>query len=143
MRKFLALNDNREVIAHLIEGVHEIPLGAALMDGELWYEVTQDIGCTWHVSDAGVLSKRSKVDFLKDPATFEREWRGAELAAVIWLRERHRDEQELGGETTLSAEQFAELLAYMQSLRNWPQSPDFPDSRHRPIAPPWIAEQSE
>lgn len=76
-------------------------------------------------------------------ATTERAWRDNVLTSITWLRERHRDQQELGGETTLSAEQFAELLAYMQSLRNWPQSPDFPDSEHRPIAPPWIAEQSE
>ncbi|WP_256732977.1 phage tail assembly chaperone [Pseudomonas sp. P7548] len=73
----------------------------------------------------------------------ERAWRDAELTSVTWLRERHRDQQELGLDTTLSAEQFVELLAYMQALRAWPQSSDFPDSAHRPIAPRWIADQTE
>lgn len=143
MRRYLALNDAREVIAHLIEGVHEIPSGAVLIDGELWYEVTQDVGCTWHLSETGALSKRPKADFLKDPARFEREWRDAELVAVIWLRERHRDQQEIGFDTALSHEQFRSLLLYMQALRDWPQFPDFPDSKHRPTAPSWIADQTK
>ncbi|MGY2398660.1 phage tail assembly chaperone [Pseudomonas sp. SDO5271_S396] len=73
----------------------------------------------------------------------ERAWRDAELASILWLRERHRDQQEIGKATTLSGEQFAELLAFVQALRDWPQSPDFPDSAHRPVAPLWIAGQTE
>lgn len=143
MRKYLALNDAREVIAHLIEGLHEIPSGAALIDAERWYEVTQDIGCTWHLSSEGVLSKHPKNDPQEDPARFEREWRDTELATVRWLRERHRDQQEIGFDTALSDTQFKELLVYIQTLRDWPQSSDFPDSAHRPIAPRWIADQTE
>ncbi|OCW20994.1 hypothetical protein C9382_11840 [Pseudomonas aylmerensis] len=59
----------------------------------------------------------------------------------MWLRERHRDQLEISRETTLSAEQFTELLEYMQDLRDWPQSPDFPDIEQRPVPPAWIAEQ--
>lgn len=70
----------------------------------------------------------------------ERAWRDSELASLIWLRDRHRDQQEIGGDTTLSADQFAELLVYMQALRDWPQSPDFPDSDKRPVGPSWIRE---
>lgn len=73
----------------------------------------------------------------------ERAWRDNDLASVMWLRERHRDQQEIGGNTTLSGEQFAELLSYMQSLRDWPQSLKFPDVDHRPSAPAWIADQTE
>jgi len=73
----------------------------------------------------------------------ERAWRDAELASVMWLRERHRDQQEIGGSTTLSDVQFAELLVYMQALRDWPQSPDFPTLEQRPAAPAWIAEQAQ
>jgi hypothetical protein len=61
---------------------------------------------------------------------------------VLWLRERHRDEQDLQRSTTLSDERFAELLTYLQSLRDWPQSEQFPEIEHRPVAPPWIVEQS-
>lgn len=73
----------------------------------------------------------------------ERVWRDAELAAVVWLRERHRDQLEIAGPTTLSGEQFNELLVYIQALRDWPQSSDFPDSERRPVAPPWIAASAE
>ncbi len=73
----------------------------------------------------------------------ERSWRDGELASLMWLRERHRDQLEIGRETTLSAEQFTELLEYMQDLRDWPQSPDFPDIEQRPVPPVWIADQTE
>lgn len=70
-------------------------------------------------------------------------WRDSELSKVLWMRERHRDQQEIGGDTTLSGEQFGELLVYMQSLRDWPQSPNFPDIELKPLAPAWIAEQTQ
>lgn len=76
-------------------------------------------------------------------AANERTWRDAEVASVVWLRDRHRDQLEISVSTTLTAEQFNELLVYMQALRDWPQSPDFPDSQHRPAAPAWIAEQAQ
>ncbi|WP_454863729.1 phage tail assembly chaperone [Pseudomonas hormoni] len=73
----------------------------------------------------------------------ERSWRDGELASLMWLRERHRDQMEIAVDTTLTGEQFTELLLYMQALRDWPQSPDFPNSEHRPLAPAWIADQTE
>ncbi|RBJ85056.1 hypothetical protein C3L29_006595 [Pseudomonas sp. MWU12-2534b] len=81
-------------------------------------------------------------EVLFDPAAQERQWRDAELSSVMWLRERHRDQLEIATATTLTGEQFKELLVYMQSLRDWPQSPDFPQAEHRPVAPSWIAEQT-
>ncbi|MFG0501295.1 phage tail assembly chaperone [Pseudomonas putida] len=68
----------------------------------------------------------------------ERAWRDSELAARQWLRDRHRDEQDLGRATTLSEAQFAELLEYLQALRDWPQAEAFPDSVLRPPPPNWI-----
>lgn len=73
----------------------------------------------------------------------ERAWRDVELTSVLWLRERHRDQLEIEAPTTLTTDQFKELLVYMQSLRDWPQSPDFPQIKQRPVAPPWVAEQTE
>ncbi|MFJ2538480.1 hypothetical protein [Pseudomonas sp. NPDC087614] len=84
--------------------------------------------------------------FAVEPSTLvmiEREWRDGAMSAVLWLRKRHRDQLEIEVGTTLSAEQFNELLVYMQALRDWPQSPDFPDSQHRPAALVWIAEQTQ
>ncbi|CRI58059.1 phage tail assembly chaperone [Pseudomonas sp. CCOS 191] len=72
----------------------------------------------------------------------ERAWRDTAVATVLWLRERHRDEQDLQRSTTLSGERFTELLTYLQSLRDWPQSAQFPEIERRPVAPSWIAEQT-
>lgn len=77
----------------------------------------------------------------KDHEGEERIWRDAEIDSVKWLRERHRDQLEVGATTTLTTEQFLELLLYLQSLRDWPQSPDFPNNEHRPTAPGWIVHQ--
>ncbi|WP_295485014.1 phage tail assembly chaperone [uncultured Pseudomonas sp.] len=70
----------------------------------------------------------------------ERKWRDKELAVVQWLRDRHRDEQDLSRDTTLTADQFGELLSYMQLLRDWPQSDAFPELEHRPVRAGWINE---
>ncbi|MBF8730447.1 hypothetical protein IRZ59_08295 [Pseudomonas guariconensis] len=78
-----------------------------------------------------------------EQAVAERAWRDAELAGLVWLRDRHRDQVEIGVPTTLTPDQFAELLVFMQALRDWPQSEAFPDSAQRPVAPPWIAEQAQ
>ncbi|OKK45142.1 hypothetical protein BS643_12400 [Pseudomonas protegens] len=76
-------------------------------------------------------------------AASERSYRDKELARGVWLRDRHRDQLEIVMITTLSAEQFTQLLVYMQTLREWPQSPHFPDSQYRPVAPSWVTEQTE
>jgi hypothetical protein len=77
-----------------------------------------------------------------DFAVRERVWRDTELSSVKWLRERHRDQLEIEATTSIDREQFTELLVYMQSLRDWPQSSDFPQTEHRPVAPSWIAQQT-
>ncbi|MFJ4346879.1 phage tail assembly chaperone [Pseudomonas sp. NPDC089401] len=74
--------------------------------------------------------------------TKERTWRDAKLAEVVWLRDRHRDQLEIGSDTTLTAEQFNALLVFMQALRDWPQSDAFPDVSQRPAPPVWLAEQT-
>lgn len=80
--------------------------------------------------------------FILDPAISERAWRDAEIESVKWLRDRHRDEVDSARPTTLTTEQSGELLEYVQALRDWPASADFPDMVARPVAPAWIAEQS-
>ena len=76
-------------------------------------------------------------------ATVERAWRDGELAATDRVITRHRDESDMGRATTLVNEQFAELLSYRQALRDWPQGAEFPLVDHRPVAPPWLAEQEQ
>ena len=73
-----------------------------------------------------------------DVISAEREWRDAELQRISWLRDRHRDQLDMGLPLSLHAVSFSELLVYMQALRDWPQSSSFPDSQYRPVAPPWM-----
>lgn len=108
----------------------------ALMLGE-------SLGKVITLNDKGVPVLSEPVEAPVDISSKEREWRDAHLQSAMWLRERHRDQQEIGGSTTLTDGQFAELLVYMQALRDWPQSPDFPDSESRPVAPAWIANLSD
>lgn len=76
-----------------------------------------------------------------DAAAIERQWRDSELSGVMWLRERHRDQLEISAPTSVTNEQFEQLLIFMQELRDWPQSASFPDRKHRPESPDWIAGQ--
>lgn len=69
----------------------------------------------------------------------ERIWRDGVVASTQWLVTRHRDEQDMQLATTLTAEQFAELLVYRQALRDWPQSQAFPDTELRPVAPAFLS----
>lgn len=73
----------------------------------------------------------------------ERVWRTRELARYEWVTTRHRDEQDMGGTTSLTAQQFAELLQYRQALRDWPVADAFPDYEHRPEQPTWLSAQVE
>jgi len=47
------------------------------------------------------------------------------LADTDFLVVRHRDQLDTGTPTTLSAEQYAELLTYRQTLRDFPTTVDF------------------
>ncbi|MHA6126293.1 tail fiber assembly protein [Pseudomonas fluorescens group sp. PF-1] len=74
------------------------------------------------------------------PEANARAWRDAEIVRVAWLRDRHRDELELGEETTVTAEQYSELLTYIRNLREWPATVGFPVDDSRPLVPVWITE---
>lgn len=74
------------------------------------------------------------------PTRLERSWRDSEIQRLTWLRDRHRDELELMRATTLRAEQYTQLLHYLQALRDWAQDEQFPDSGRRPDAPDWLNE---
>ena len=52
--------------------------------------------------------------------------RDTRIYAVLWMRERHADELELGKETSLTPEQYTELLTYIQALRDLPAQPGAP-----------------
>lgn len=52
--------------------------------------------------------------------------RDGRISAVLWMRERHADELELGKETSLTPEQYTALLTYIQALRDLPAQPGAP-----------------
>lgn len=52
--------------------------------------------------------------------------RDARINSVLWMRERHADELELGKEATLTPEQYTALLTYIQALRDIPVQPGAP-----------------
>ena len=58
--------------------------------------------------------------------------RDAKLTATSWIIERHREEQETGT-TTLTAQEYADLLAYRQALRDVPQQAGFPGDIDWPV----------
>lgn len=68
----------------------------------------------------------------------ERAWRKKALESTQWLVLRDVEEMEVGVGTTLRTEEFKELLAYRQALRDWPNDPEFPDTRSRPVEPDWL-----
>ncbi|WP_256579600.1 phage tail protein [Pseudomonas sp. NC02] len=70
-------------------------------------------------------------------ASIERAWR----LVTDGIINRHRDEVESGEETTLTMEQYRALQGCRQGLRSWPETPIFPDSTGRPVAPTWLIEQ--
>ncbi len=76
-------------------------------------------------------------------AANERAWRDTEVSWTEWLMTRHRDEQDMELSSTLTPEQFTELLVYRQALRDWPQSDPFPDSTQRPVEPTWLPTQTQ
>lgn len=105
-----------------------------------WFPCGSQVEPGWQFADDVFAEPAIALEARQDA---EREWRDGALTATEWLVTRHRDEQDMQLATTLTADQFAELLVYRQALRDWPQSEVFPDSVQRPVSPPWIAEQSQ
>lgn len=75
---------------------------------------------------------------LERRAALGREWRDMEIRRTDDLVIRHRDELELEKKTTLDVEQYQVMQSYRSALREWPQSPAFPSSERRPVAPDWL-----
>lgn len=102
----------------------------------IWVPCPKSVGIDW-IHAGGVFSPPPALS-LEALAAAERVWRNGELASHEWWVTRHRDEQAIGGATTLSSEQFSELLAYRKQLRDWPQGQGFPKSKGRPTGPAWL-----
>ncbi len=92
-------------------------------------------------SDGEPMTKEPDPPTPEQLAATERAWRGAQLDATDSLVQRHRDQVEEGANTTLSTEQYQELQAYRQALREWPETEGFPATDLRPVAPAWLSQR--
>lgn len=146
-RYYLEVSDDSRVLFRFDKLVNEgaIPKSAKPVSAEVFAKTLQRQEGVPYLLDNGSIEFRpaSGISPEERQARTERGWRDNELLRAGGLRDRHRDEVELGIATTLPDDRFAELLGYMQALRAWPQSADFPDSLHRPEAPTWLAEQTK
>ncbi len=62
--------------------------------------------------------------------------RDAEIAALRWLIDRHRDEVALGRSTTLTVEDYLLVLQHVQDLRDVPEQDSFPQTIDWPALDP-------
>lgn len=109
----------------------------------IWVQCDPAVCVGWLVIDDALVPLPDPVVSPAELAASSRTWRDGVIEDVKWLRERHRDEIDLGVGTTLTADQFRELLVYMQALRDWPQSPSFPAATARPTVPEWLSNTQE
>lgn len=142
-KKFVVFDHMGVRHSHLIEGINDIPEGAVPVSDALFMRMTQETDGQWSIDAQGVIVKLPYIDAQELPSVEqlinkERSWRDAQISANEWLVIRHRDEKDMQLATTLGIEQFAELLQYRQSLRDWPQSELFPSVEHRPSPPAWL-----
>lgn len=127
----------------LIGGIHQIPKFAISVDDDLWLQLTQETDGVWVIDKDKKITKQPFPVLEPDYPLIERQWRDAEVDRVKWLRERHRDESELKLKTSITDDQYSDLLIYIQELRDWPQSKSFPSESKRPVAPEWITDQAQ
>ncbi|VEF08451.1 putative phage-like protein [Pseudomonas fluorescens] len=141
--KYLTFNDAGEINGRYDSSFYvALPSDAMEISEALWRSTLNETDGVWRLVD-GELLKQPQPVVEPNLHEQERDWRDKELVKLIWLRDRHRDQLELGIETILTPELFTELLVHMQSLRDWPQSPQFPDQAQRPVGPTWIADQDK
>lgn len=118
----------------------ELPEGAVEITHAQYIELFagQAIGKIISASTSGQPVLTDPVISPEAAISHERAWRNAALRDTQWLVWRDAEELEVGQGTTLRSDEFKQLLAYRQALRDWPDDPDFPDARSRPVEPDWL-----
>lgn len=80
--------------------------------------------------DGWVLDEAARIEAAQ---VTERAWRNAQISVTDYLAM---------PDYPINADQRAELYAYRQALRNWPEAGTFPEQQGRPQPPGWIAAQA-
>ncbi len=73
-----------------------------------------------------------------DPQMLARLWIDERLQTSESIVSQYRDARDLEQELPITSQQFAELLAWRQAVRAWPQTVNYPAQATRPVAPGWI-----
>lgn len=82
------------------------------------------------------------IDAIKSTEQQEIEARAArdnELTSSLWVSQRYEQQVKINHSPEISENQYIELLAYHQALRDWPAQPGWPDI-DMPPEPDWLAE---
>jgi len=123
-----------------IPGVHgDIPPDATVCSADVVRRVLSEIRHGFALSpaangDPAVVEFAASLDELMEAARLRRD---AVISSTMWIVERHRDQLELGIETSISTEKYTELLTYHQALRDWPARLGWPDI-DMPQSPEWL-----
>lgn len=80
------------------------------------------------VGDCWMLDEAAQLEAAQ---TNERAWRNAQISATDYLAM---------PDYPINEDQRAELYAYRQALRNWPEAGQFPEKQNRPRPAAWIIE---
>ncbi|WP_051183053.1 tail fiber assembly protein [Desulfocurvibacter africanus] len=126
-----------------VAGLHAIPSDAVEITTEEHRALldAQSQGCSIQPGPGGrpvaVKPPAPSIEHLSAAIRAERDRR---LAAVLWMRDRHRDEQELGLPATLDIGRYSALMTYIQALRDLPEQAGFPWAGPEDAACPWPSE---
>lgn len=122
--------------------IENVPEGSLPITREKHSEILQGMSAGLTIR-SGPDGQPVLIDIPKNPEMEERAWRDARISSIEWLVNRHRDELDMQLSTTLTPEQFSDLLVYRQGLRDWPQSELFPGIERRPQPPIWLADLTQ
>ena len=109
----------------LIDSIQSITGKAIAMRGEEFVYLVSKENIEANILIEAKELQKTKNNELK--SNHLRELRNVELDGLNWLIERHKEEVELGINTTLSSEEYQKILRYKQYLRDIPQDNNFPN----------------
>jgi hypothetical protein len=124
---YAAYDDNRRVTGFYHGAIHgtKVPKRAIKITPE---QHTDAMRQQSEGMEMFVAASLDKLEYRKPVVTDEQKWatvradRDRLLNELFWLVERHREQLDLGIETTLSEVQYKSLLKYRQALRDLPDS---------------------
>lgn len=109
----------------LIDSIQSITGKAIAMRGEEFVYLVSKENVEANILVEAKELQKTKNNELK--CNYLRELRNVELDGLSWLVERHKEEVELGIDTTLLSEEYQKILRYKQYLRDIPQDSNFPN----------------